>query len=38
MESAASTEINTQRVAGVFEAIVREFPDQWYNFVPIWQP
>ena len=38
MENAASTEINTQRVADVFEAIVREFPDQWYNFVPIWQP
>jgi lauroyl/myristoyl acyltransferase len=38
MESGASTESNTQRVADVFEAIVREFPDQWYNFVPIWQP
>jgi Kdo2-lipid IVA lauroyltransferase/acyltransferase len=38
MDSGASTESNTQRVADVFEAIVREFPDQWYNFVPIWQP
>jgi Kdo2-lipid IVA lauroyltransferase/acyltransferase len=38
MDSGASTETNTQRVADVFEAIVREFPDQWYNFVPIWQP
>jgi Kdo2-lipid IVA lauroyltransferase/acyltransferase len=38
MDNGASTETNTQRVADVFEAIVREFPDQWYNFVPIWQP
>ena len=38
MDSAADTENNTQRVADVFEAIVREFPDQWFNFVPIWQP
>jgi Kdo2-lipid IVA lauroyltransferase/acyltransferase len=38
MDNAASTESNTQRVADVFEGIVREFPDQWYNFVPIWQP
>jgi len=38
MDNGASTEANTQRVADVFEAIVREFPDQWYNFVPIWQP
>ena len=37
MDNGASTESNTQRVADVFEAIVREFPDQWYNFVPIWQ-
>jgi Kdo2-lipid IVA lauroyltransferase/acyltransferase len=38
MDSGANTETNTQRVADVFEAIIREFPDQWYNFVPIWQP
>jgi len=38
MDNASTTESNTQRVADVFEAIVREFPDQWYNFVPIWQP
>jgi lauroyl/myristoyl acyltransferase len=38
MESNASAEANTQRIAGVFEAIFREFPDQWFNFVPIWPP
>jgi lauroyl/myristoyl acyltransferase len=38
MDNASTTESNTQQVADVFEAIVREFPDQWYNFVPIWQP
>ncbi len=29
-------EQNSQRVADVFQAIVREFPEQWFNFVPIW--
>jgi lauroyl/myristoyl acyltransferase len=29
-------EENSQRVADVFQAIIREFPDQWFNFVPIW--
>lgn len=27
---------NTQRIATVFEAIVREHPTQWFNYVPIW--
>jgi lauroyl/myristoyl acyltransferase len=27
---------NSQKIANVFQAIVREFPDQWFNFVPIW--
>jgi KDO2-lipid IV(A) lauroyltransferase len=31
-------EKNSQRVADVFQAIIREFPDQWFNFVPIWTP
>jgi len=30
-------EENSQRVADVFQAIIREFPDQWFNFVPIWK-
>jgi KDO2-lipid IV(A) lauroyltransferase len=29
-------EQNSQRVADVFQAIVREFPEQWFNFAPIW--
>ena len=29
-------EQNSQRVADVFQAIIREFPEQWFNFVPIW--
>jgi len=31
-----TVEQNSQRVADVFQAIVREFPEQWFNFVPIW--
>lgn len=27
---------NTQRLATSFEAIVREHPDQWFNYVPVW--
>jgi len=29
---------NTQRLAAHFEAIVREHPQQWFNYVPIWNP
>ena len=28
---------NTQRIATVFEAIVRQHPEQWFNYVPIWK-
>lgn len=28
---------NTQRIATAFEAIIRENPEQWYNYVPIWK-
>lgn len=27
---------NTQRIATVFESFVREHPEQWFNYVPIW--
>lgn len=27
---------NTQRIATIFEAIVREHPEQWFNYVPVW--
>jgi len=28
---------NTQRIATAFEAIIREHPEQWFNYVPIWK-
>ena len=28
---------NAQRIATVFEAIVRRNPEQWFNYVPIWK-
>ena len=28
---------NTQRIATVFEGIIRRHPDQWFNYVPIWR-
>jgi KDO2-lipid IV(A) lauroyltransferase len=27
---------NTQRLATIFEAIVRAHPEQWFNYVPVW--
>jgi KDO2-lipid IV(A) lauroyltransferase len=27
---------NTQQIAAHFEAIIREHPEQWFNYVPIW--
>jgi lauroyl/myristoyl acyltransferase len=27
---------NTQRVANHFESIIRQYPEQWFNYVPIW--
>jgi Kdo2-lipid IVA lauroyltransferase/acyltransferase len=38
MTASQTLEQNSQRVADVFQAIVREFPEQWFNFVPIWHP
>lgn len=28
---------NTQRIATVFEEIIRRHPEQWFNYVPIWR-
>ena len=28
---------NTQLVATAFESIIREHPEQWFNYVPIWK-
>jgi len=36
MTSQQTLEQNSQCVADVFQAIIREFPEQWFNFVPIW--
>jgi KDO2-lipid IV(A) lauroyltransferase len=36
MTADRTLEENSQRIADVFEVIIREFPEQWYNFVPIW--
>ena len=38
MTANQTLEQNSQRVADVFQAIIREFPEQWFNFVPIWNP
>lgn len=27
---------NTQKIAGTFEEIIRQHPEQWYNYVSIW--
>ena len=28
---------NTQRIATIFEEIIRRHPEQWFNYVPIWR-
>jgi len=28
---------NTQRIATMFEGIIRRHPEQWFNYVPIWR-
>jgi len=38
MAAAQTVEENSQLIANVFQAIIREFPEQWFNFVPIWNP
>jgi len=35
-ESRAGLAANTQIVATHFENIIRQHPDQWFNYVPIW--
>lgn len=37
-ELSATVAINTQRLAAVFERVIAEHADQWYHFVPIWEP
>lgn len=33
----AALAINTQCIATVFENIIRRYPEQWFNYVPIWR-
>jgi KDO2-lipid IV(A) lauroyltransferase len=33
----ATVPANTQRIATIFEGIIRRHPEQWFNYVPIWQ-
>ena len=32
----AASAANTQRIATAFEPVIREHPEQWYNFTRIW--
>jgi KDO2-lipid IV(A) lauroyltransferase len=34
----AALQLNTQRIASVFESIIRRYPDQWFNYVPAFPP
>lgn len=36
-DSQAAIATNTQRIANVFEGIIRRHPEQWFNYVPIWK-
>lgn len=29
---------NTQRIADIFESLIRKHPEQWYNYVPLFPP
>ena len=29
---------NTQRIATRFESIIRQHPQQWFNYAPLWKP
>lgn len=37
VEPAADGAMNIQRIADVFESIIRTYPEQWYNYVPVWK-
>jgi KDO2-lipid IV(A) lauroyltransferase len=36
-DSQAALTTNTQRIANIFEGIIRRHPEQWFNYVPIWK-
>ncbi len=33
----ATLQANTQHIATAFEATIRQHPEQWFNYVPIWK-
>jgi KDO2-lipid IV(A) lauroyltransferase len=37
-DSRAGIASNTQQLATHFETIIRQHPEQWFNYVPIWNP
>lgn len=36
MPANETLEENSQRIVNVFQSIIQEFPEQWFNFVSIW--
>ncbi len=34
----AALAMNTQAMASVFESIIRRYPEQWFNYAPVWRP
>jgi len=35
-DSRAALAANTQAVASIFETVIRRYPEQWFNYVPLW--
>lgn len=38
VQMACDPALNAQRIADVFESIIRRYPEQWYNYSPVWNP
>lgn len=37
LSPSASLQENTQLIASAFEPSIRDHPDQWYNYIPLWK-
>lgn len=35
-DAAGAVATNTQKIADRFGAVIRQYPEQWFNYVPIW--
>ncbi|MES2568614.1 MAG: lysophospholipid acyltransferase family protein [Verrucomicrobiota bacterium] len=35
-DARTALQANTQRIATYFETVIRDHPEQWFNYVPIW--